>query len=172
MAPCTYGKTVVVYSFPGKGLVAMLQDTPILLAESDPHDVALLRHAFAKAGIHHPLVVVDNGKDAIDYLGRQGIYSDAEKYPWPCLILLDLNMPVVDGMEVLAWRRTQQHLSEIPIIVLTGSVSDSEVQKVLDLGATDWRHKPHEFDDLIVLCQEIRFRWLSSSSPVIAHRSP
>src|SRR5258708_32508384 len=95
MAPCTYGKTVVAYFFPRKGLVAMLQDTPILLAESDPHDVARLLHAFAKAGIHHPLVGVDNGKAAIDYLGRQGIYSDAEKDPWPGLVLLDLHMPVI-----------------------------------------------------------------------------
>ncbi len=150
----------------------MLQDTPILLAESDPHDVELLRRAFAKAGVQRPLIVVDNGKDAIDYLDRKGAYSDAEKYPWPCLMLLDLNMPLVDGMEVLAWRQRQQHPRELPIIVLTGSVSESEVQKVLALGATDWRHKPHDFEDLIVLCQELRFRWLSSSSPVVGHRTP
>ncbi len=150
----------------------MLQNEPILLAESDPNDVALLRRAFEKAGVHHPLIVVDNGKDAIDYLDRKGAYSDAEKYPWPCLMLLDLNMPLVDGMEVLAWRQRQQHPRELPIIVLTGSVSESEVQKVLALGATDWRHKPHDFEDLIVLCQELRFRWLSSSSPVVGHRTP
>jgi two-component system, response regulator len=137
----------------------MMNDRPVLIAESDPNDVVLLQRAFPRAGILHPLIVVHNGREAIDYL--DGHRADPNAQAWPALMLLDLKMPLMDGMEVLRWWQNQRCPRELPIIVLTGSASESELRKVLMLGATDWRHKPHDFDDLVVLCQELRFRWLS-----------
>ena len=133
---------------------------PVLLAESDVNDVVLLRRAFEKVRIPNPLLVVQDGRQAIEYLGRQGRYADPLKYPWPCLMLLALKLRLVDGTEVLWWWKDHNRGEELPVIVLTSSASPSKIQEILSLGAMDYRFKPRDFDGLVDLAHELRFGWL------------
>ena len=138
----------------------MPNPTPVLLAESDANDVLLLRRAFENVRIPNPLVVVHDGRQAIEYLGRTGKYKDSFKYAWPCLMLLALKLPLVDGTEVLSWWKEYNRHDELPIIVLTSSASPSKIKEILSLGAADYRFKPRDFDGLIDLAHELRFGWL------------
>jgi CheY-like chemotaxis protein len=138
----------------------MQKHAPTLLAESDADDIELLRRAFEKARITNPVIVVKDGQEAIDYLAHRGNYQDRHKYPSPCLMLLDLKMPRVDGTEVLTWWKDHNHHSNLPIIVLTSSANPSKIEELMRLGATDYRSKPHDFDGLIAMAQELRFGWI------------
>jgi CheY-like chemotaxis protein len=133
---------------------------PVLLAESDGNDIVLLRRAFEKVRIPNPLIVLQDGRQVIEYLGRHGRYRDPLKYPWPCLMLLALRLRLMDGTEVLSWWKDQQHSRELPIIVLTCSASPSKIEQIMSLGATDYRFRPRDFDGLIDLAQELRFGWV------------
>lgn len=133
---------------------------PILLAEGNADDVLLIRRAFEKARIPNPVVVVQNGQEAIEYLGRSGHYKDASLSPWPCLMLLASKLPLMDATEVLSWWKKQKHSAELPIIVITSSSSPSKIEELMSLGAADYRFKPRDFDGLLDLAQELRFGWL------------
>jgi two-component system, response regulator len=139
----------------------MTPRNPILLAEDDANDVLLLRVAFEAVGLANALVVVRNGQEMIDYLRGTGAYRDREKYRQPSLVLLDLNMPGMDGFEVLAWRNTQKHLHNLPIIVLTSSNLQTDVRRAMDLGATAYRVKPGDFYYLKEVALELREQWFA-----------
>jgi CheY-like chemotaxis protein len=127
----------------------MLQQATILLVEDDPNDVLLMQRAFEKARLANPLRIVRDGEEAIDYLAGEGIYSDREKYPIPLLVLLDLKMPKRSGFEVLAWLRSQEYLSSLPVVVLTSSEEVPDVAKAYRLGANSYLVKPAQLDDLV-----------------------
>jgi len=133
---------------------------PILLAESNANDVLLVRRAFQKARIPNPVIVVQNGQEAVEYLGRSGLYKDPHSSPWPCLMLLASKLPLMDATEVLSWWKNQKHTAALPIIVMTSSANPSKIEEFLSLGATDYRFKPRDFDGLLDLAQELRFGWL------------
>jgi CheY-like chemotaxis protein len=138
----------------------MLNDVPILLAEDDENDIFLMGRAFDRAGIPNPLFVVHNGQEAIDYLGGAGTYAQREKYPLPGVLLLDLKMPWMDGFDVLAWLRTQRHFDTLPVVVLTSSKLQSDIDKSRQLGVYDYRIKPHSFEDFVRLLDDVRKCWL------------
>lgn len=133
---------------------------PILLAEGNANDVLLVRRAFQKAHIPNPVVVVSNGQEAVEYLGRSGHYQDPQASPWPCLMLLASQLPLMDASEVLTWWKKQKHDAELPIIIMTSSASPSKIHELISLGAADYRFKPRDFAGLIDLAQELRFGWL------------
>ena len=135
---------------------------PILLAEGNADDVLLVRRAFEKARIPNPVVVVQNGQEAVEYLGRSGHYKDASLSTWPCLMLLASKLPLMDATEVLSWWKKQKHSAELPIIVITSSASPSKIEELMSLGAADYRFKPRDFDGLLDLAQELRFGWLDT----------
>src|SRR2546430_1632276 len=93
----------------------------ILLAEDNEDDVMLLERAFAKANFLNPVLVVHNGEQTIAYLQGEGKYVDRKAYPIPTLLLLDLKMPVKNGLEVLEWISRQPSLSRLRVVVLTNS---------------------------------------------------
>ncbi len=138
----------------------MLNDVPILLAEDDENDIFLMRRAFERAGIPNPLLAVHNGQEAIDYLAGTGTYANRTQYPLPGLLLLDLKMPWMDGFDVLTWLRTQAHFNTLPVVVLTSSKLQSDIDKSREMGVYDYRVKPHEFDDLVRLLDDVRKCWL------------
>ena len=133
---------------------------PILLAEGNADDVLLVRRAFEKAHIANPVVVVRDGQEAVEYLGRSGHYQDPLSSPWPCLMLLASKLPLMDAAEVFTWWKNQKHTADLPIIVITSSASPSKIDELMSLGATDYRFRPRDFDGLIDLAQELRFGWL------------
>jgi CheY-like chemotaxis protein len=138
----------------------MLDHIPILLAEDDKNDIFLMRRAFDSAGYLNPLYVVHNGQEVIDYLDGAGQFSSREHYPMPGLLLLDLKMPLMDGFDVLAWLRNRQQFENLPVVVLTASKLEDDINRSRELGVYDYRVKPHAFEDLVRLLDDVRKCWL------------
>jgi CheY-like chemotaxis protein len=115
----------------------------LLLVEDDPGDVLMTREALSEAKVLHHLHVVDNGEAAMAFLGHQGEYADA---PRPDLIFLDLNLPRLDGREVLGLIKTDPDLRSIPVVILTTSNAEEDVLKSYDLHANAYVTKPVDFN--------------------------
>src|SRR5437899_2596022 len=113
----------------------MAQELTILLAEDSEDDVFLIRRAFQKGHISNPLFVVRDGEEAIAYLKGENKYSNRAEYPLPDLLLLDMKMPRLDGLEVLKWARRQPELHQLRIVMLTSSEDMRDVKKAYDAGA-------------------------------------
>src|SRR5215470_12689740 len=114
----------------------------ILLVEDERNDVFLLQYAFETAGISNPLQVVEDGQQAIDYLGGAGKYANRAEYPMPCLILLDLKLPMKSGHDVLRWIQQQPALQMLVVIVLSSSRNTNDVDEAYQLGARSYLVKP------------------------------
>jgi CheY-like chemotaxis protein len=138
----------------------MLDHVPILLAEDDKNDVFLMRRGLEKAGVPNPLFVVENGREVIDYLAGNGECADREKFPLPGLMLLDLKMPWMDGFDVLSWLRSRKQLDTLPVVVLTSSKLQSDIDRSRQLGVYDYRVKPQLLEDLVRLLDDVRKCWL------------
>ncbi|MGH7869113.1 MAG: response regulator [Candidatus Dormibacteraceae bacterium] len=138
----------------------MLNDVPILLAEDDGNDIFLMGRAFDRVGLPNPLFVVRNGQHVIDYLSGAGQYAELDKFPLPGLILLDLKMPWMDGFDVLKWVRARSQFDTLPIVVLTSSRLQTDIDKSRQFGVFDYRVKPQEFSDLVLLLDDVRKCWL------------
>jgi CheY-like chemotaxis protein len=139
----------------------MISQRTILLAEDDPNDVVLLELAFKRAKITNPLRIVNDGRQAIDYLRGSGVYADRENYPWPVLMILDLKMITVDGFGVLAWWQKQNREADLPIIVMSSSNSQSDIHRALTLGATSYLIKPGSLQYFVQVAHHLRERWLA-----------
>jgi len=134
----------------------------ILLAEDDEHDAFFVDRALKKAGLSHRLIRVTNGEECIHYLTGEGEYANRAKYPFPDLVLLDLKMPVISGLEVLAWLENHPQYKGVPIVVLSGSVLPRDRQDSLKKGALEYRTKPAEFNELVEVVQELNTRCLAA----------
>jgi CheY-like chemotaxis protein len=132
----------------------------ILLADDSPDDVFLIRSALKKNGFRDPIYVVSNGEEVLQYFKGQGAYADRKKYPVPHLLLLDLNMPRLNGFEVLSWIRGRQEWMCLPVIVLTTSFYGPEIKRAYDLGANSFITKPPEFSHLLASLKELGEHWL------------
>ena len=139
--------------------IIMLDHVPILLAEDDPNEVFLMQRAMKRAAVPNPVFIVSNGQEVIDYLSGKGDYRHREKFPLPGLMLLDLRMPWMDGFDVLRWLRGQPQFGAVRVVVLTSSKLQSDMDKSRQMGAYDFRVKPHEFDDLVQLVDDVWRRW-------------
>ena len=133
---------------------------PVLLVEDDPEDVEITERAFKKARIANPLHVVRDGEEAMEFLGHSGRYSDPEEAPRPGLVLLDLNLPRLDGREVLQRIRQNPALRRIPVVVLTTSSEEADVLGCYDIGANTYITKPVEFDNFLEAVVTIGEYWL------------
>ena len=120
-----------------------------LLAEDSESDVALMKEAFARAGVLNPLFVVSGGAEVIAYLKREGHYTDPVTHPTPFVLLLDLKMPGKNGFEVLEWVRGQPTLKRLVIIILTSSSRAVDADRAYDLGANFYLTKPGQFKELV-----------------------
>lgn len=120
----------------------------ILLAEDDPDDRLLTRRALKKSRLANTIQAVEDGEELMDYLHREGEYSDPEDSPRPGLILLDLNMPRMDGREALKQIKSDPELRRIPVIVLTTSEAEHDISQSYDLGVNAFVTKPVTFDGL------------------------
>ncbi len=120
----------------------------ILLVEDTEDDVFFFDRAWRKSGSLGLLHVLPNGQEALRYLGRQGKYANAALFPWPDIVFLDLKMPMVNGFEVLKWVQTQHFLKSFPIVVLSGSAHDGDIQMAKELGAADYLVKPIHTEEL------------------------
>ena len=129
----------------------------ILLVEDNPGDVRLTREALRGAKVANDLRVVGDGEEAIEYLRRQGRYVDA---PRPDIVLLDLNLPRLDGRDVLMDIKGDPELASIPIIVLTSSSAERDIQSAYQLHANCYISKPVNFTEFIEAVRSLEGFWL------------
>lgn len=133
----------------------------ILLAEDREDDIVVIQRAFKQGGLHHPLIIVRDGDEAINYLAGFGRFSNRERYPIPALFLLDLTLPGTDGFEVLRWIRQRPELKNLPVIVLTASDRIRDVNQAYRLGAHSFLVKSLDFHDAVALAKSLSDYWLN-----------
>ncbi len=136
----------------------------ILLVEDNPDDVAITRRALSKGALDDKLIVARDGQEALDMLHRRGDYAGPSAVPFPDLILLDLNLPRVDGREVLKEVKADMTLKRIPIIVLTTSQSDEDIVNTYGLGVNTYIRKPVNFDRFQEVVRTLHNYWVSVAS--------
>ena len=135
-----------------------LKPITILLVEDNPADVRLTLEAFKEGKVNNNLHMVKNGEEAMDFLFKREPFTNS---PVPDLILLDLNLPKMDGREVLKEIKNNENLKKIPVIVLTTSKAEEDILKSYNLHANCYITKPVELDDFIKVAKSIENFWLS-----------
>lgn len=131
----------------------------ILVIEDDPGDQELIRRALEHEPADIDLRIVNDGEQAINYLFRRDRFAARMLSPRPDLILLDLNLPRLDGKQVLAKIRSSEQLRSIPVVVLTTSTHEEDITRSYELGCNSFIPKPVEIDQLIQVCIELRSYW-------------
>lgn len=142
----------------------MDEQSTVLLVEDSPDDIELVLHAFRKAGVKNPVVVVDDGDKAIDYLLGKGEYDDRQRFPMPRLILLDLKLPRRSGIEVLTVIRTTEAVRQTPVVMLTSSRREDDIRKAYDAGANAYLVKPIGVDALVTMIRSVHAFWIDQNS--------
>jgi CheY-like chemotaxis protein len=136
------------------------ENRTILLVEDERNDVFFLEYAFESAGITNPLQVVEDGQQAIDYLAGIGKFANRTQYPIPCLVVLDLKLPVKMGLDVLRWIRQQPALQTLLVIVLSSSRDPYDVDEAYRLGARSYLVKPLSMSERLEVAKAIKYYWL------------
>lgn len=136
----------------------------ILLVEDNADDVLLIQRAFRKANLLAPLTVVGDGEAAIRYLAGAAEYPSRARFPIPSLVLLDFKLPRKNGLEVLQWTRSQPELKGLPVVVLTSSKEQSDIESAYDAGANSYLCKPVELEQLIQMVHTLDLYWLVMNS--------
>lgn len=134
----------------------------ILVADDDADDRELIKVAFEENGADVEICFVENGEELLHYLHRQGKYKEGEKYPYPSLILLDLNMPKKDGREALRTIKEDARLKSLPIVILTTSTATKDIGKCYELGVNSYMIKPTNFTDLVQFAGMIYSYWFNT----------
>ena len=145
-----------------------MTQSDILLIEDNPDDVELTRIAFTEAGIDHQLVVVRDGAEAIDYLFAQGRHAGRDIHQQPAIVLLDLNLPKLDGREVLQAIRGDARTRALPVVVLTTSDEPFDIEATYALGVNSYIRKPVDFEQFVAAVKQIGLYWLVLNQPRVA----
>ncbi|MGW8251999.1 MAG: response regulator [Anaerolineales bacterium] len=133
----------------------------ILLAEDDPDDRYLISEALDESQLDIRLFIVEDGEELLDYLNHRGKYENRADWPNPNLILLDLNMPRLDGREALKEIKSNPELRRIPVVVLTTSRAEEDVLRTYDIGISGYIPKPVNFTGLLDVMKAIDMYWLN-----------
>jgi two-component system response regulator len=133
---------------------------PILLVEDNPDDEALAIRAFKKSKMTNEIIVVRDGAEALDYLFAQGAHADRDASVLPSVMLLDLNLPKIDGLEVLRRLREQPHTHKLPVVILTSSKHEEDLVRSYDLGANSYVRKPVDFNEFVEAVGHLGMYWL------------
>lgn len=131
----------------------------ILMADDDPEDTEMAREALDSARLANELHIVGDGEELLDYLNRRGNYQDPASSPQPGLILLDLNMPKMDGREALSAIKANEELRRIPVVVLTTSSAEEDIYRSYDLGVSGYITKPVSFAGLVDAMNQMGSYW-------------
>ncbi len=141
-----------------------VEQIDILLIEDDKDDIELTRKALTSGNILNNLHVVRDGQQALDYLYNEGNYSDKSSAPRPGLILLDIKMPKVDGLEVLKKIKSDKNLLKIPVVMLTTSKRDQDILESYDNHANSYIEKPVEFETFVKKIREVGLYWILTNT--------
>lgn len=132
----------------------------VLYVEDEADDVLFMQAAFRRLGLGVPLHAVADGQQAIAYLAGEGMYADRAAHPLPALVLLDLNLPLQSGFEVLQWIRNEPRFAALPVIVFSSSGRPEDRQRAAELGATDYALKPSSGMQFSEVVAPVRAAWL------------
>lgn len=144
----------------------------LLLVEDSPDDEELTRLALLRAGISHALAVVRDGAEALDFLFGTGSHAGRDRNQTPAVILLDLKLPKVDGLEVLRRLRADERTRVIPVVVLSTSREEQDIATSYRLGANSYIRKPVDFDQFIEVMQQVGNFWLGINESPVYPRAP
>lgn len=133
----------------------------ILLVEDNPDHAELILRSFEGYRVANKIYHVPDGETALDYLFRRGKYANPEKSPRPHVILLDLHLPKIDGLEVLKEIKTDNNLRHVPTVMLTTSKAEKDVARAYDYNANSYLVKPVDFDKFSQLMDSLGFYWLA-----------
>ena len=133
----------------------------VLLVEDNPDDVTLTEIAFRKGQVPNKLVVAVDGQEALDFLFCTGNHAGQATCENPALVLLDLKLPLVSGLDVLKAIRADSRTHQIPVVILTSSMEDNDKTESCNLGANDFIRKPTGFSNFVEIIQQVKAKWLS-----------
>lgn len=142
-----------------------MNDKAILLVEDNPDDVELTRIAFEEANIAIELMVVRDGVEALDYLFARGAHAHRDPQQLPSIVLLDLNLPRIDGREVLQAIRANEATRSLPVVVLTTSAEPLDVEASYALGANSYIQKPVNYEQFVWAVKQVGVYWLALNQP-------
>jgi CheY-like chemotaxis protein len=131
---------------------------PILAAEDEEADRLILELAFEEAKLPNRLIIVHNGKEVVDYLTGRPPYTDRAAYPLPALLLSDLKMPHMDGFDILEWLATRSEFKNLPVVIITSSSHEGDMEKARQLGARDFFVKPHTLSEYVCILHKLHLR--------------
>lgn len=140
----------------------------ILLVEDNPDDVELTRLAFEEANVANRVVVVNDGAEALDYLFARGSHAGRDPHELPSIVLLDLNLPRLDGREVLQAIRAEPVTRDLPVVVLTTSAEPFDVEASYALGVNSYIQKPVDFEQFVWAVRQVGLYWLVLNQPRVA----
>lgn len=142
-----------------------MEQIEILLVEDNPTDAELTMRALKRKNMANQVVWVKDGEEALDFIFAKGEYSHRNPDDLPKLILLDLRMPKVDGLEVLQRIKAEENTRKIPVVVLTSSKEDRDIVESYELGVNSYVSKPVEFDQFIDAVSTLGFYWMLINNP-------
>lgn len=137
-----------------------MQHKTLLLVEDNSDDEALTLRALKKHNLANEIVVVRDGQEALDYLFAQGEFSDRDLHQLPQVILLDLKLPKIDGLDVLEQVRANSVTKNVPVVVLTSSNEEQDILRSYDLGANSYVRKPVDFEQFLEAARQLGLFWL------------
>ena len=149
-----------------------MNEKTILLVEDDPNDMVLTIRALEKSNILNQVVVARDGAEALDYLFGTGTYAGRDTSVMPEVILLDLKLPKVDGLEVLARLRADEQTELLPVVVLTSSKEDQDVVQSYRLGANSYVRKPVNFGEFCEAVRQLGLYWLVLNEGLPKRKQP
>lgn len=147
----------------------MNQNDAILLVEDSDDDLLFMRLAFETAGIRNRIIEARDGRQAIDYINGVGPYANRDRYPLPCLIITDLHMPQLDGLQLLEWLQKRPDFAHVPRIMLSNTAEQNDPPKARQLGCRAFFTKPAEFNALVDLVKHLDDEWISQHCPTPSH---
>jgi two-component system response regulator len=144
----------------------------ILLIEDNASDAKLTRLAFARCGVSNEVAVARDGAEALDYLFATGIHAERDGTELPTLVLLDLNLPRIDGLEVLRRIRAEETTRLVPVVILTSSKEEEDIVRGYTLGANAYIRKPVDFVQFAECAKVLGLFWLLLNEPPPRRRAP
>ncbi|MGO8694443.1 MAG: response regulator [Rectinemataceae bacterium] len=149
-----------------------VQEVEVLLVEDNPQDADLAKRALRKKNLANHLHWVEDGEAALDFLFRRGRYADRPQNRQPKVVLLDLKLPKVDGLEVLEAIKKDERTRSIPVVIVTSSRQDPDIAKAYDLGANSYVVKPIDFDQFADAMINLGYYWLLINQPPARDTAP